>query len=151
MTLTRFWRIAATHLMRWSCASTRLLNALARLTPGGVQSSAISSCVTSRGATTHDAGYVLCPCRLVKATLSTSSRNALGSLIAEEAALFPDSPTSLAASHRQPSSRSRLLQPCQGNNPRLSEWRHPKMWSLPAAQNSEKAQSYLWVPGARDV
>ena len=39
----------------------------------------------------------------------------------------------------------------KGNNPRLAEWRHPKMWLLPAAQNSEKAQSYLWVPGARDV
>ena len=39
----------------------------------------------------------------------------------------------------------------KGNNPRISEWRHPEMWSLPVATKLSTPNTYLWVPGSPQV
>lgn len=37
----------------------------------------------------------------------------------------------------------------KGNNPDISEWRHPMLWPLPVARKRTPDHSYLWVPAGR--
>ena len=37
----------------------------------------------------------------------------------------------------------------KGNSPKVADWRHPDMWSLPVASNRATPHTYLWVPGDR--
>ena len=37
----------------------------------------------------------------------------------------------------------------KGNSPKVADWRHPDMWSLPVAIKRATPHTYLWVPGDR--
>ena len=39
----------------------------------------------------------------------------------------------------------------KGNSPKVADWRHPDMWSLPVAINRAASRTYLWVPGDRQA
>ena len=39
----------------------------------------------------------------------------------------------------------------KGNSPKVVDWRHPDMWSLPVAINRAASRTYLWVPGDRQA